>query len=340
LASEFPTSSFSALVKVFPIFIYARFLSAECYNDLSFGQKVIKAFKFGYIIALIFLVLQLVWGLKVTFYNTVGNNTVMAESNLIRYPGYFFDSQLNGQYLAMVSFIFLYTIKKGYKNNIVNYSVFASAILAIFLAGSRSAFGGFCIGLIVVFVLARNEYRIVLTILLLAGSSFYMVFSPANGVLNRSNTIDEDYQFRQGIWEDAFEIATNHPFTGIGVGNYKEHTKKYYQDQYFLIDDEIVHFEHPENGYLKILVEFGFLGFAVFAFLILSPLVGVLQHISKGVQDDNISFLIAGIVSWLVAFNTVYSFWDYRILICVTTLLVLLITYPVRERNYFMKHIS
>jgi O-antigen ligase len=182
---------------------------------------------------------------------------------------------------------------------LINYSIFASAIFAIFLAGSRSAFGGFCVGLLVVFVLAGNRYRIVLTVLLIAGSSLYIFFAPASGVLNRSNSIEEDYQFRQGIWQDAFEIATKNPFVGIGVGNYKNHTTKYYQDQYLLLDDEIVYFDHPENGYLKILVEFGFLGFAVFAFLILVPLVTVLQLFVRSIPDENISFLIAGIVSTL-----------------------------------------
>jgi O-antigen ligase len=336
LFSAFQADSMLTIFKIVPIFIYIRFLSKECSSNLLFFKKVIKALKFGFLLSLAFMLVQLIGGLQFTFYSILGDNTVMPESGLIRYPGFFFDSQLNGQYLSMVSFLFLFKSEQtNNKHALIQYSAFIGGAIAILLAGSRSAFGGFCLGLFIVFLMASQPHRIFIVALTTAGLIFYSIFSPLNGVIDRTNSLTEDYNFRQSIWQEALEISSSHPYLGIGAGNYKSYISRYFQDQYLLLDNEIVYFDHPENGYLKILVEFGSLGFGVFLFLILSPLFTSLLSFINNISDYRISFLIAGILSWIVAFNTVYSIWDYRILIVVATFLVLLNTYPPNKRTVY-----
>ncbi|WP_448701367.1 O-antigen ligase family protein [Mucilaginibacter sp. AW1-3] len=337
LASEFPNKTYLNIIKILPIFIFARFLLTECYKDPTFHSRAIKAIKIGYLGALAFLFVQFVIGIKFTFYPGLNPNVVDPVFHIVRYPGVFYDSQAHGQYLAMGSFLFLYTEPgETRKNVILNYGVFVLAIIAISLAGSRAAFGGFAIGAFLTFLIVAKQYRVYGVIALVIGYFIFTNLSIHNGVFDRSKNLSEDFLFRQGIWNEAFDISKKHPYLGIGSGNYQNYVIRHNQGQYLEIEDgQLVYFDQPENGYLKIMVELGFIGFAVFALFIIVPLIKGFTLFLKGLVDKQIAFLIAGVISWLVAFNTVYSIYDNRILIMVTVLLVLIISYPPKKQHEY-----
>jgi len=333
LASEFPEKTYINLLKTFPIFIFGRFFINECLRDPSFHAKAINAIKGSYIAALCFLAIQIAVGLKFTFYSSLNSNTYDADLNLTRYPGIFYDSQGHTQYLAMGSFLFLY-VKEGLSRKIVllNYLIFFLAIVGMTMAGGRAAFGGFAIGLFVVIVMAGKQYRIYGAIIAILGTIIYTMVLPHSGVFDRTENLSEDYLFRQNLWNKAFEIAKKNPYLGIGTENYQSYVMRHSQDQYLEVEDgQLMYFDQPENGYLKILVELGFIGFGIFMLLILTPLFkGFIYHI-KGIFDKKVILIMAGLISWAVAFNTVYSLWDYRIMIMVASLMVLIIAYPKKE---------
>lgn len=332
LASEFPDTIYLRLFKAIPIFIFSRFFITECFKDPSFYFKAIKALKFTYITAIIFLVLQIIFGLDFTMYPHLAGNTIDYEYNVVRYPSYYFDSQGSGQYFAMGSFLFLYREKgESVKIMRLNYVIFLLGMLCLYLAGSRSAFGGFAIALAFVFIIASKEYRIFGTILLVFGILVFSVVSLNIGLFKRANNLSEDYKFRHSIWAKAYEISTDHPYLGIGYGNYQDYTMKHVQDQYLEVEGgQLLYFDQPENGYLKILVELGFVGFGIFILFIIVPLFTGLILFIKNIVDNRIIFLSASIISWLVAFNTVHSFNDTRLLIMVTSLIVLIICCPIK----------
>lgn len=333
LASEFPDRTYLSLIKTLPIFIFGRFILTECYKDPGFHAKAINALKISYLTALVFLGLQYIVGLKFTFYPGLGPNVIDPVFHIIRYPGIFYDSQAHGQYLAMGSFLFLYTdYGETRKRIILNYAVFVLAIIAISLAGSRAAFGGFAVGALITFFITAKQFRVYGIIALVALYFIASGISIHNGVFDRSKNLSEDFLFRQGIWNEAFNISKNHPYLGIGSGNYQNYVIRHAQSQYLEIEDgQLVYFDQPENGYLKIMVELGFIGFALFALFMIVPLIGGLVLFAKGVFDKRIAFLIASVISWLVAFNTVYSIYDNRILIMVAAMIVLIISYPNNE---------
>ena len=210
----------------------------------------------------------------------------------------------------------------------MNLCIFAIAILALSLTGSRSAFGGFWMGLFVVFILAGKRYVHYIIAFLIVGLVAFNSFFANSPVFSRTGTVSEDLQFRQSIWIDAFQIAKENPYLGIGWGNYQNYIMRHKQDQYLVINDEILYFDQPENGYLKVLVELGFVGFAIFLVFVIKPLINGITLFLKNTADYKIVFLIASLVSWVVAFNTVYSLFDERILIMVVTILALLIAVP------------
>lgn len=331
LASEFPDQSFLNFFKILPVFIFARFFVKECYIDPTFMFRAIKALKISYTIALAFLFIQWVVGLGFTFYPELGPNTFDANLNLIRYPGIFYDSQASGQYLAMGSFLYLFNAKDSSgKALAMNYVLFALAIVGIFLAGSRAAFGGFIVGLLVIFFITANRYRIYGVFLMIAVVSAYTLISPNKGVFARAGSLSEDYLFRRSIWQKAIDISLEHPYLGIGIENYQKYVMRHAQDQYLEINEgELLYFNQPENGYLKIMVELGFTGFFIFLLFLVIPAVRGIYYKLKGWADYRISFFVASLVCFFVEFNTVYSIWDNRILLLVVSMIALIISYPI-----------
>jgi O-antigen ligase len=330
LASEFPDRTYLNLLKTLPIFIFARFFLSECYRDPDFHVQAIRGLKISYVTALSFLLIQWVVGLKFTFYPSLSPNTIDPIFEITRYPGVFYDSQASGQYLAMGSFLFLY-IEEGAskKTQWFNYLVFVLAIAGIALAGSRAAFGGFAIGVVIVFFMAAKQYRVYGLVAGLAAYSIFAFVSVQSGVFDRAKNLSEDFIFRQSIWKEAFEISKKHPWLGIGSGNYQNYVIRHAQGQYLEVaDGQLVYFDQPENGYLKIMSELGFTGFFLFILYLLVPLAKGFVNYIKGIYDQRVAFFMASLISWMVAFNTVYSIYDYRLLIMVTSMIVLIISYP------------
>ena len=183
--------------------------------------------------------------------------------------------------------------------------------------------------MIVSFFLAGKRYRIGLLALIVLSVSYYVVFSPRYGVFNRAEGLNDDLAFRQSLWKGAFEISKNNPLLGIGNNNYLEYVKIHAKDQYLEVEGgELIYFNQPENGYLKILVEFGYFGFGIFVLFIVAPLVNGVSLFMKNIYDYKVTFLIGSVLSWIIGFNSDYSFADTRILFMVTTLLVLILSYP------------
>ncbi len=101
---------------------------------------------------------------------------------------------------------------------------------------------------------------------------------------------------------EAYDIYKANSLLGIGIGNYKDYVSRYVQDQYLVLEDEIVFLDQPENGYLKILTEFGGSAFSLFLRLSLAQSVGGLRAWIKKQTDRRVLLFIAPVISWLVSF--------------------------------------
>ncbi len=335
LASEFPGKTYLNVIRMLPIFIFGRFLLTEFYKDDRFYLKAINALKISYIVALSVLFIQTVVGLRFTFYPVLGPNTIDPVFHTVRYPGVFFDSQASGQFLAMGSFLFLFLEKDITKKMaLLNYLVFALAIAGILLAGSRAALAGFGLGLILVIMIGSGQYRVYGITIITIGAIAYLVLSPKSGIFERASRINDDYSYRASIWRDALNIAKKHPMLGIGWNNYQNYIMRHDQDQYLELENqELLYFTQPENGYLKILVELGYIGFAAFALYLVVPIVKGLAYFFSNLYDRRVVLLIAVLLSWMVPFYSVYSITDYRLLIMVTCMIVLIVSYPQKDYN-------
>lgn len=330
LASEFTDGLIIKIIKVIPIFIFSRFIILECIRDNSFYDKVIFALKGSVAISLIFLFIQVFVGLSFTFYPELNGNTLDPVYKIPRYPGVFYDSQASGQFLLVGSFLFLYNkTETPRKLLLLNYAFFFLSILGIYFAGSRSALGGFGLGCILLVLISGRATRLYFGAAVFFGCICIFFVKPDSGLFQRTESLSEDYLFRQSIWEEAIEIAFKNPIVGIGLGNYQQYVIKYAPNQYLEVSPgEFLYFDQPENGYLKILVEIGFVGFFVFLVIMIFPLLRATGFYLSGKVDRKIFIFIASVLGWLLAFNTVYSIYDARILIIVTCTIVLIYSYP------------
>jgi O-antigen ligase len=325
LTSSFITNSLLTILSVFPVFIYARLLMVECVHDHEFIKKMIGGLKFACLFSMAFLAVQMVVGLDFRLYSELNQNTL--DTNGIRYPSFFHDSQKYAQFLAMLSFLFLINNKNIQRPQFKNILLFLSVTAAIFLTGGRSAFLGLSVGMLFLLLFAGMQYKKYIIVGCLAGGLVIAFFSKSLIMFNRQDDFNNSFDFRATIWQEAYDIYRAHPFLGIGIGNYKDYVSRYAQDQYLVLENEIVFLDQPENGYLKILTEFGAPGFIVVFALILGAVVGGLRAWVKTQTDGRVLLFIAPVISWLVSFISLYSITDRRnliVLVCLTTFLIYL----------------
>lgn len=323
--SEFGFTNSHLLYQVFTIFIYTRFLFIYC-RKWQNRYKVVKAFKYGFTIALIFMGLQILIGPQFSL-GGMGLNVINETTGVIRYPGIFMESQYNTQFLAMGCFIF-FVAKKNLSNQkkYLNYLGFAISVVFIFFAGGRSALGGFLIGILILFLAASVRIKMIGILAGLLFLSIYFISAPQNGIFSRSENLGDDINFRQEIWKETYTIIKKHPLLGVGFGNFSPYITKYHNDLYLEITPgEFTYFNQPENGYLKILVEQGVLAFSSFLLLILIPATRTALGLINKTIAYNMIFFLAGLSAWLVAFNTVYSLLDYRLLAMAGTWITMMI---------------
>jgi O-antigen ligase len=332
-ASTFTNDTIIALVQYVCIFAFAKILISECFENSLFYNSVINALKVTVLFSLLFLLCQFIFGVNFSLDNSLNNNVLSLD--VIRYPSFFQDPQKYAQYLSATSFLFLIKDKQIARLPIINILFVCLSILALLFTGGRAGFGGWCIGFLIFLIFSNSKLKIVSIITLLILAFVVNYFSQSFSMFQRSS-VGDAYDFRMSIWQDAINIFNNHPFFGIGNGNYSNYVAVHNPDQFWMSDNKITYFNHPESGYLKFLTEFGIIGFTLVLTFILFPVFFAFSYFRKS-KDINIILIIAALSSWLVGFYTVYSLDDSRIRVLIVILIGLLITY---YQNDFHNDIS
>jgi O-antigen ligase len=331
LHSRYIKSSVLSYVSIFPIFIYTKSLITECFENEEFQFKVIRLLKIAAVFSVIFLAAQLIIGLKFTFYPSLNRNTAL--DNVIRYPGFFQDPQMYGQYLVMICFTFLINTNDLRKPGWANYLMFFVMIAALLLTGGRSALLGILTGMTLLFFILGTQYKVLIICLTGLGIFIFISLADSLTLFNRVDTINEDYLFRAAIWDEAAVILRDNFFLGVGFGNYKWYNMDFSTNYMLNENNEIVFFGYgqPESGYWMLLTELGITGFVITALLIVSPIVISIKNYFRGSNSIIIFLFIASLTGWLVTFISAYSLNDRRILIVVITLLSMLIVQNTRN---------
>ena len=321
-ASSLSKDTWVALIQYFSIFGFAKILIDECFENMYFSQSVINTLKFASIFSLFFLLGQFVFGVEFSIERSLNSNVLNLD--VIRYPSYFQDPQKYAQFLAATSFLFLIKDKDSPQLPIINFVFVLFVFFALLFTGGRAGLGGWGIGLFIFLLFANNQLKVISIITILSLFLIVYNYSESFAMFQRSS-VEDAYDFRLSIWQDAVKIFLNHPFLGIGIGNYANYVSVHNPDQFWISENRITYFSHPESGYLKFLTEFGIIGFMLVISLLLFPIIKAFIHFRNS-KDINIILIIAALSSWMVGFYTVYSFDDARIRVLVITLICLLMT--------------
>lgn len=323
LNSQFMVNSLISVSIIFPIFIYAKLLITECAADKEFQKEIFKSLKIIALLSLVFLAAQMLVGLKFTFYNELNRNTISYGN--IRYPSFFHDPQKYGQYLVLISFIFLINYNKGEKPEPLNYAVFLMLIIALLQTGGRTALIALLVGMVLLFFVLGVRYRLILASLALLSFVGYLYLSDSLLIFNRAKTIDHDYLFRASLWDEAYQFYLKKPVLGIGIGNYQKYAVTYSNNYYITPEKDTIYFDQPESGYIMIFTELGPAGAIITLLFFAIPIFNSIKDYLNGNRNIIGFLIIAAILSWLVTFFSVYSLNDKRILIIVVTFLSILI---------------
>jgi len=336
LHSEFVFNSLLSILSVLPIFIFSRLLIKEVSGNAWIMDRMVYAFRFSFFIAAVFIGMQILVGIGFTFYPDLNPNVTTDDGT--RYPGFFMDSQMNSQFLGMLSFLFLINFKNIVKPALLNYLLFCLVIISMFFSGGRSGFLGFAAGFVfLLFFLGwRMRYFLGIGALVVLASMPFLKDSFV--LIRRIDTVDDSYVFRSYIWREAYGIFLHHKWLGIGIGNYKDYVNRYSSDQYYVLkDNTILLLDQPENGYLKILTETGAIGFVISLLLVILPVAkAIYAHLRRG-SNHLALFFIASILCWIVSFDSLYTLTDRRIVILLASLVCFVVKsgafVSVREGN-------
>lgn len=325
IASEFPQRALLTLISVATPFIFCRFLFTQISKDPEFIIQFFRGVKFACVVAIGFVIMQVVAGPQhFTFYSMLNQNVLGEQST--RYPGFFMDAQLSGVFFAMISFVWLLSFSDTRQFSSKQLLLFTITLGGLMMTGSRSPMIGVAGALVFMLILFHGNFRYqLLRFVALGGVAAILAFATTN-VFHRFNDMDESISFRQNIWDGALDIFKEHPVLGIGSNNYKAYVERHAQGQSILLEgNEVLYLDFPENGYLKLLVEWGIIAFVLLMLIILAPLYGLLRNYFAGYKVSLSVVFGAMIICWAISNVSVYTLSDVRItaLLCIAlTMLV------------------
>lgn len=325
MASAYPSRSLFTLTTVITPFIYGSVLIREVIKDTNFMKEIVNGLRVTCSVALVFIFMQVLVGPSNFTFLEMLNQNVLGEGN-IRYPGFFMDAQINGIFLAMVSFFCLFNFRKFGNIQYSQILLFSLVLVGLLLTGSRSAFIGFAGGIVLLIFFMKGNLRFhIVRYVALAGVLLFFSAGTIN-TFDRFQSIDKSYDFRANIWEGALDIFKEQPIFGIGMNNYKDYVRVHAQDQSILMDNnEVLYLDAPENGYLKYLVEWGIIAFIMFVLIILLPLFKLMSYYIRGFDVKMALLAAAPVIALSISNISVYAFADSRIIILLATALALVI---------------
>lgn len=323
-------NNYVELFLTFPIFVFAKILIDECYYDKDYFFEVLEHLKIPLIFSLVFLVGQIGIGMKLKLVKELNPNVVIA--NGFRYPSFLSDPQQYSQFLGLSSFLCLIKRNKSDKIGFKNYLLVILSLAAILSTGGRAGLMGWSLGLFFFIIFSDGKLKIIM--LLAAGivALFAFLYKDKLAMFNRGTDMNDMYDLRAGIWADAIDITSTHPVFGIGLNNYRSYVSIYKPDQLWVANHEVISYDQPESGYLRVLTETGILGFICMFTIILIPIFKLTTAFIKE-KDTNYVLLFSSLLCWLVGYYSTDSLGEVRIKIMVAVLLCMIMAYAFHKKQ-------
>ncbi len=167
----------------------------------------------------------------------------------------------------------------------------------------------------ILFVLtATAKYKKVFVFFLLVGGiggtlllmilSKYEIFS----LLLNTTTFKE----RLLLWDNTWRMIKDHPFAGVGAGNWQIYFPHYGLQQFlstnYLISDGYTTFQRPHNDFLWVFAETGLLGFLFYLLFFIGLLFTVVIGFAKSTGKEKWFWLSVFFALLIYVFNAAFDF--------------------------------
>jgi len=251
-----------------------------------------------------------------------------------RYENFVFSHDLDrGRIFSIIDFeyflpavIFLYLIsnkKRDYLQKALALLIFTLTTFAVLLVNYRYRFLTFLFGAGgMIGLLKKGKKKIILTMSMLFTTIFclYLVISIALGrttlidrFLLKSYRDDVDSLRRRIVMiGQAWELFTEHPVFGVGVGNYRDNVQVTYErfggrtyEPYYKILQNV--YAYPHNWYLLVLAENGIVGFLILMWLLFSFLKIDLFLYKRLTDKKLLVFLSFALISYCYLFANLFT---------------------------------
>jgi probable O-glycosylation ligase (exosortase A-associated) len=192
----------------------------------------------------------------------------------------------------------------------INKAIYFSFFILMFLAiiGNSSRGGTLAILCILLYYGIKSQNKIKFVFFILLMSCLVFVYAPPsyyNRIEHINNWQEPSAQGRVNAWKGAIQMASDHPFLGIGAGHFPI---KYASD--YQIGKEYIEKKTAHSMYFLALGELGFPGFIIIIYLIIfnflknEKLIKLIKKSNIDNRKENLSLIIhlnASLVGFSVA---------------------------------------
>jgi|SRR5579859_149917 len=191
------------------------------------------------------------------YHSTVGGRDFSQYSDSLREAGPLGYAGENGmgafQSEMAIFFIGLACFVRKVIPRIVLWGVAMSSVYCLLLTFSRGGYLGFLVGLLVLGIIRERKLLFVLAILLVSWQSLVpnAVRERVLMTYQQGEGLDASAEERVTIWQDAVDVITRNPLLGTGFDTYA------YMGR-------VGDYKDTHNYYLKVFLELGLIGLAVF----------------------------------------------------------------------------
>lgn len=253
-------------------------------------------------VLLIALMLSSVVVVNRSYHGVVGDRDLSQYSDSLREAGALGYAGENGmgafQAEMAIFFIGLACFIKNTVRRVVLFGVAITCVYCLLLTFSRGGYLGFLVGLLVLGIIRERKLLIVLAILLVSWQALVpnAVRERVLMTYQQDGSLDSSAEERVTIWQDALDVITRNPLLGTGFDTYA------YMGR-------VGAYKDTHNYYLKVFLELGFIGLAVFIWQL--RLAGKMAwQLFRASADRELSSLAGAFFAMLICAAVVNFFGD------------------------------
>ncbi|MEG0370970.1 MAG: O-antigen ligase family protein [Clostridium sp.] len=225
--------------------------------DNDFIKKALMIFYFVMIVAALFGIVQFVFNLS--DFKDAGSNMLLGRGRVystFENPNYW------GAAINMVIFypIICFIEKKG--SRIYNGLVFLLFFINLIITSTRGSWLGFIIGILIISIMRYRKMLLAIPLLIASALIIPGIRGRFLSIFDFSHLADNT---RVKIWKTGIEMFKDHPYTGVGNGNFYYRYYEYITLHKELYATRTLFTAH--NSYIKMFAELGIIGGALFTMI-------------------------------------------------------------------------